>query len=244
MGGPAVLTANQLFQGGRVDEAVQALGSALRADPMDVRARTFLFELLCFAGEFERAAKQLDIIAGSSKEAGMGALLYRSALHAERTRQELFLTVGRVQGTPPSASVTGTLNGQPFTHISDADPRIGARLEVFAAGQYTWIPLQHVSEVRIEEPKRLRDLLWAPARVKAGPGFKDFEFGEVIVPVIAPLSWQHADWQVRLGHEVAWEPQSDDSEVPLGPKMLQVDDDLVPILDVRELIIAPAESDA
>jgi type VI secretion system protein ImpE len=244
MSAPAVLTANQLFQAGRVDDAVQALGSALRADPMDVRARTFLFELLCFAGQYDRAAKQLDIIADTSKEAGMGALLYRSALHAERTRQELFQTVGQVQGTQPTPSITGTLNGQPFTRLSDADPRIGARLEVFAAGQYTWIPLEHVADVRMEEPKRLRDLMWAPASVKAGPGIKDFEFGEVIIPCISPLSWRHADWQVRLGHEVAWEMQGDDTEIPLGPKMLQVDDDLVSILEVRELIIAPAESPA
>lgn len=244
MSAPTVLTANQLFQAGRVDEAIQALGSALRANPTDVRARTFLFELLCFAGQYERAAKQLDIIADSSKEANMGALLYRSALHAERTRQELFETVGSVQGSQPSSAVSGTVNGQPFTSVTDADPRIGARLEVFAAGQYTWIPLGQVAQVQIEEPKRLRDLLWAPAIVTAGPEFKDFEFGELIMPVIAPLSWQHADWEVRLGREIAWESRGDVGEIPLGPKMLQFDDELIPLLDIRELIITPAEAHA
>lgn len=238
------MTAQQLYQAGRLDEAIQTLGSALRSDPGDARSRTFLFELLCFAGQYERASRQLDIIADSSKEAGMGALLYRSALHAERTRQELFLTVGQVEGAQPSTSVAGTLNGQAFTSLSDADPRVGARLEVFAAGQYTWIPFEHVAEVRVEEPKRLRDLLWPSARVMAGPGFRDFEFGEVIVPAVAPLSWQHADWQVRLGREVDWQELPDGREVPLGPKLLLVDDELVPILDVRELIITPAATHA
>jgi type VI secretion system protein ImpE len=171
----------------------------------------------------------------------MGALLYKSALHAERTRQEMFLTVGRVGGEQPSTPVAGTLNGKPFTSLTDADPRIGTRLEVFAAGQYTWVPLAHIAEVQVEEPKRLRDLLWPAARVKAGPGFQDFEFGEVILPAIAPLSWQNADWQVRLGREVDWQTLEDGAEVPLGPKMFQVDDELVPILDVRELIITPAD---
>jgi type VI secretion system protein ImpE len=239
------LNANQLYQAGRVEEAIQALGSALRADPSDVRARTFLFELLCFAGQYDRAEKQLNIIADSSKEAGLGAMLYRSALHGERTRQDQFRSIGRVEGaTIPSTAITGTCNGQPFSYLSDADPRIGARLEVIAAGQYTWVPFQHIAEVHVQEPKRLRDLLWAPARVKAGPGFKDFEFGELLVPAVAPLSWQHADWPVRLGQEVAWETLGTGEEIPLGPKMLQVDDELIPILEVRELIITTAESHA
>jgi len=236
------MNAQQLYQAGRHDDAVQALAAALRSNPGDVRARTFLFELLCFAGQYERAEKQLDILADTSKEANLGAMLYRSALHAERTRQEMFETVGAVHGTAPTASVSGTLNGQPFTSITDADPRIGARLEVFAAGQYTWIPFAHLAHVVVSEPKQLRDLLWAPARVRAGPAFQDFEFGEVLVPAIAPLSWRHENWEVRLGREIDWQTLPNGEEVPLGPKMLQVDDELIPILEVRELIIAPAET--
>jgi type VI secretion system protein ImpE len=237
------MNAQQLYQAGRLDEAVQALGSALRSNPSDVRARTFLFELLCFAGQYDRAAKQLDVIADSSKEAGLGAMLYRSALHAERTRQEMFEDGGSVGGEGPPTALSGTLNGQPFTSLTDADPRIGARLEVFAAGQYTWVPFAQVADVRVEAPTQLRDLLWAPARVRAAPKYKDFEFGEVIIPATAPQSWRHDDWQVRLGREVAWHELPNGDEVPLGPKMLLVDDELIPILEVRELIIAPAESE-
>ena len=237
------MIAEQLYQAGRVDEAIQTLGSTLRSNPADVRARTFLFELLCFAGEYDRAARQLDVVADSSKEAGLGAMLYRSALHAERTRQELFLSVGQVGGEAPPTAVTGTLNGEPFQTIEDADPRIGARLEVFAAGQYTWVSFADLAEVRMEEPRRLRDLLWAPARVKAGARMRDFEFGEVLVPAVAPLSWQHADWQVRLGREIDWQTLPDGEELPLGPKMLLIDGELVPILEVRELVITAGSSD-
>jgi type VI secretion system protein ImpE len=238
----AAANAQALYQAGRLEEAVQALGSTLRSNPGDVRARTFLFELLCFAGEYDRAAKQLDIIADSSKEAGMGALLYRSALHAERTRQDMFLA-GSVPQPREERPVSGTLNGQRFSSITDADPRIGARLEVFAAGQYTFVPFEHVASLHVEEPKRLRDLLWAPARVTAGPKFRDFEFGELLVPAIAPLSWQSSDAEVRLGRNVDWQMLDDGNEVPLGPKLLQVDEELIPILDVRELVIDSTDSD-
>jgi type VI secretion system protein ImpE len=235
------VNAQALYQAGRLDEAVQALSAALRADPADVRARTFLFELLCFAGEYERAGKHLDVIAGSSNEASLGALLYRSALHAERTRQEMFLA-GAVPVPAVNDTVSGTLNGQRFSSLSDADPRVGGRLEVFAAGQYTLIPFAQLAEVHVDEPKRLRDLLWAPARVKAGPTFKDFEFGEVLVPAVAPLAWRHPDSQVRLGRAVEWDVLPDGLEVPLGPKMLQVDEELIPVLEVRELVIDSADS--
>jgi type VI secretion system protein ImpE len=229
------VSAQQLYQAGRMDDALRSLADTLRADPTDVRSRTFLFELLCFAGEYDRAARHLDVIADSSSEAAMGALVYQSALHAERTRQDMFLA-GLVP-PPPTAAVAGLLNGQRFSSIADADPRIGPRLEVFAAGQYTLLPFAQLAELRIEEPRLLRDLLWPTGRPRASAAMRDFEFGEVLVPALAPLSWRHEDWQVRLGREVAWEVLADGSETPVGPKLLRVDDELVPILDVRELII-------
>ncbi|MEN6601313.1 MAG: virulence protein SciE type, partial [Bryobacteraceae bacterium] len=67
------MTAKDLFQAGRLEEAVRALGIELRNDPTDQKRRTFLFELLCFDGEYDRAEKQLDILADASKEAGLGS---------------------------------------------------------------------------------------------------------------------------------------------------------------------------
>ena len=52
--------AQELFRAGRVAEAIDALGAELRDDPTDAQRRIFLFELLCFAGNYARAEKQLD----------------------------------------------------------------------------------------------------------------------------------------------------------------------------------------
>src|SRR5512138_557657 len=84
------MNAKESFKAGKIEEAMQALTATLRNDPTDVRSRTFLFELLSFMGEFDRAEKQLDILSDLSKEAGMGTLIYRSALQAERLRREMF----------------------------------------------------------------------------------------------------------------------------------------------------------
>ena len=60
------MTARELYQAGKLDEAVQALIAELRDNPGDTKRRTFLFELLCFAGNFDRAEKQLDILSQGS----------------------------------------------------------------------------------------------------------------------------------------------------------------------------------
>ncbi len=231
------MTAVELYREGKLDEAIQALGAVLRENPADAQRRTFLFELLCFAGAYDRAEKQLDILAGGSKESEMGSLLYRAALHAERTRQEMFRT-----GTFPETGITpkpvaGTWNGQPFQSLIDADPRIGARLEVFAAGQYMWLPFEHLESVKMEPPKRLRDLLWSPALVRTGPAFRALELGEVLLPVITPLAWQHPEGAVRLGQVTEWQELPDGTAAPVGQKVFLVDDTEIPILELRELII-------
>lgn len=69
------MNSKELFQAGRLADAIQALGAELRENPTDPRRRTFLFELLCFAGEYERAEKHLDVLSQGGKEAELGALL-------------------------------------------------------------------------------------------------------------------------------------------------------------------------
>lgn len=229
----------ELFRAGRLNEAVEALSAEVRDDPTDARRRTFLFELLCFAGQWDRAEKQLDVLSQRGRDAAMGTLLYRSALHAERVRQEMF-TSGTFPTGPAPRPVSGTLNGSPFQSLADADPRIGARLEIFAAGQYTWISLEQIASVRMQAPQRLRDMLWVPAAVRTSPDFRGVELGEVLVPALAPLSWQHHDDDVRLGRVTTFEPLPDDGEAPVGQKLLLVDGQEFPILELRELDIVPA----
>lgn len=228
----------ELFEAGRLDEAIEALGVALRSDPTDAQRRVFLFELLAFAGDYERAEKQLDVLAANSPEAAVGTLVYRAALRAERVRERMFES-GEFPAGPRPASVAGTLNGRSFETLTDADPRVGARLEVFAGGQYMWLPLEHVAAVSMEAPTRLRDTRWSPAVVRVGPGLRDVELGEILLPALSPGAWHHPDSDVRLGRATDWDELADGSFAPAGQKMLLVDGALVPLLSVRELAVAP-----
>jgi type VI secretion system protein ImpE len=229
----------ELYRAGRLTDATKALSAELRDNPTDVRRRTFLFELLCFAGEYERADKQLEVLSQAGPESEMGVLLYRSALFAERQRHDLF-----ERGEFPSADETGddrpgrggTVNEKTFSSFADADPRTGAMLELFAAGNYLLLPMEHVASIEIPQPKKLRDLIWTPAAVRTTPAFKGTELGEVLLPVLAPFSWRHPDEAVRLGRMTVWEKlEGLDYQVPFGQKMWMVDEDEVPFLELRAL---------
>jgi type VI secretion system protein ImpE len=228
------MNAKQLFDAGKVTEAVKVLAAYLRDHPADIKQRTFLFELLCFCGEYDRAEKHLHVLAKGGNQAEIGAVLYFSALHAERTRQEMF----RKQEFPKSGlpeAPSGTLNGKPFTSIHDADPDIGARLEIYAAGSYMWLPFRHIASLQMEPPKRLRDTLWAPAYVVTGPSFQGTELGEVLIPVIYPFSWKHPDESVWLGRSTAWGEDDQGVQYPSGQKLFLVDGEEAPLLEIRSL---------
>jgi type VI secretion system protein ImpE len=237
------MNATELFRAGKLGEAIQALGVELRNNPTDARRRTFLFELLCFAGEFDRAAKHLSVLAEESADTETGTLLYRSALNAERQRENVFRKKEYPVSPVPEggASRPGTFNGRPFQTIEDADPRIGSRLEVFVAGEYVWLPFGYIGSIHMEPPRFLRDLIWASARVTTAPGIKDQEFGEVLLPALCPLSSQHPLDEVRLGRATEWQ-EADGQEIPFGQKLLLLDgEEIIPFLEMRDLQFTSGE---
>jgi type VI secretion system protein ImpE len=217
----------------------------VRSAPLDSKRRIFLFELLCFAGDYDRAEKHLDVLANSSQAANVGALLYRSALHAERTRQKMFEHSSFPMPRKALES-SGHFNAGDFSGFADADPRIVGALEVFVAGSYSWIDLEQIATIEIPRPKRLRDLLWTPAIVTTTPEYKAMELGEVLLPVLSPLSWKDSDDSVRLGRSTIWKVDSVHGEVPVGQKLFLAGEECVPILELGkvELSVHSGATDA
>lgn len=238
------MSASELLKQARLGEAIDELSVALRQNPTDRQSRTFLFELLLFAGDFDRANKHLDMVAHDSKESKTGGLLYHAALQAERTRQDLFEgkldeKSGPLAAKTSQGAVKGTFNGSPFESIADADPRIGG-LEVIAGLEYLWVPFEHIRSIDMVAPRRLRDLYWAPARVETGPTFQGQTLGEVLLPALAPQTFRHPEDEVKLGRASVWERDEDGLEAPYGLKLLLVDGVERPLLDLRELRIESA----
>ena len=229
-------TAREHYAAGQLDSAIEVLGAELRNAPADAQRRTFLFELLSFAGQYDRAEKQLDVLARGGTDAELAVLPYRAALQAERVREHMFSTGDFPTGLAPTP-VAGTLNGRAFLSIEDADPRVGARLEVMAGGRYMWIPFAYLETVTLEPPKMLRDLRWTPARVTTSSSMREMELGEVLLPALSPGAWRLQDAELKLGRAADWEELADGSYAPAGQKLLRVDGELIPLLEVRELVI-------
>jgi hypothetical protein len=117
---------------------------------------------------------------------------------------------------------------------------IGARVEVIGGGRYLWIPFAHLASVVIQAPSQLRDLHWLSARIATNGSVKDMELGEVLLPALSPAAWRLDDADLRLGRATDWVDLPDGDYAPIGQKVLRLDDRLVPLVDIRELVLTPA----
>jgi type VI secretion system protein ImpE len=136
-------------------------------------------------------------------------------------------------GTP---SQPGSLDGRQFAEIRDADDRLAPVLEVFHGTEYIWLPLSQVTQLTIQPPRWLRDLLWLPATVGVGAEPP----GDIFIPVLYPNTASHGESDVRLGRRTEWTALGDAVVVGAGQRVLLVDGEPVSLLDVRSLTCTPA----
>src|SRR5512141_1917662 len=84
-----------LLASDKLDEAIAAMNGEVRSHPADVDRRANLAELLCVAGNLDRADTILDAISDLDPSTGVGVALFRQLVRAEKARQE-FHREGRV----------------------------------------------------------------------------------------------------------------------------------------------------
>ncbi len=84
------MDAQQMFRAGDLTGALEAQQALVKNRPADAGARTFFFELLAFAGQLERAAKQLTALGAQDIERDIAAQTYATLLKAEAHRRRVF----------------------------------------------------------------------------------------------------------------------------------------------------------
>jgi len=62
----------------------------------------------------------------------------------------------------------------------------------------------------------------------------------VLLPVLAPFSYKHADGNVRLGRATDWQAAEDGVQIPSGQRMFSIDGEDAPLLTVRKIEFTPA----
>jgi type VI secretion system protein ImpE len=136
-------------------------------------------------------------------------------------------------------ATSGTIDGQAFEWIADADQRLGPVLEVIVNGAYYWVPFDRIREIRVEEPVDLRDLVWMPVQLIWSNGG-----GTVgLVPTRYPGSEASDDRAVRMGRKTEWLEPEAGVYLGMGQRMLTTDADDYPLMDVR-LIALDTEGQA
>lgn len=89
------MNAHELFDAGKLNDAVAAALEEVKKAPTDTGKRGHLAELLSFTGDLERADKQLDALGHQDPQVMVGVSLFRQLIRAEQARQQ-FYSEGRV----------------------------------------------------------------------------------------------------------------------------------------------------
>lgn len=255
--------AKALLDAGRLADAVEAVTREVKARPADEARRTFLFELLLFAGEWERALKQLDVLARRDAQSELGAQVLRNNVAAMRGRERLF-----AEGVAPHFISEPTpdvdLHLSAINEWRAGRPEEARRLLDEAASVRA--PLVGKVDGREFEDWRDADDLVAPvlelvisdkytwlpfAEVKrvefeAPRRLRDLVWcgarvetrrgvvGELFVPALYERSSRHADEAVRLGRATDWR---DDGglERAAGLRLFLAGDEELSIFEARRV---------
>jgi type VI secretion system protein ImpE len=257
------MQAGELYKGGRLQDALEAQVQEVKDQPTDPAKRLFLFELLCFAGDLDRARRQIDVIEYGETELDLAVMAYRKLLDAEQARRDLF-----AQGVAPG------FFGDPSEHLQlrlEAVNRLREnRPEEAAAtlsrandavpafqGQWNGQPFQSLRDaddlfagvlevmahgryfwVGLEQ---IRLLLMKPPRFPRDllfiPAHLELgdEEGDVFLPSLYPGTHESSDDQVKLGRMTDWRELDGGMTLGVGLHTYLRDDDAISLLEWREL---------
>jgi type VI secretion system protein ImpE len=256
--------AKELLNQHQLSAAIAELNQDIKRQPTDARLRTFLFELLCFAGDYERAERQLDVIGHQNEKVGIGVEVYKSILRAEAARRRFF-----DEGIKPTflfdvpehvALSVDAQNQLREGHLTEAKALYeqAQRVRTEIRGRLKGQPfmsfrdsddrLAGILEVIVRDSyiwmpfERIRKVIIAQPKhlrdllwIPATVEMDDGPVGEVFLPVIYAASELESDDKVRLGKVTEWVDLGGGLAGGIGQKTFIVDDREVSILELGEL---------
>jgi type VI secretion system protein ImpE len=128
------VNAKECYEAGRLNDALAASLQEVKSAPADTGRRGFLCTLACFAGDLDRADKQLDLLGDQDPKAAMGVALFRQLIRAEQARQQ-FYTEGRLPEFLTEATPVLKMHLEASIHLRDGKPGEAAKLLAAAEEQ-------------------------------------------------------------------------------------------------------------
>jgi type VI secretion system protein ImpE len=248
----AMTDARELLAAGKLGEATEILLAEVKAKPTDTSKRTLLFELSCFAGNWDRAERQLDVIGLQDVQAALGVTVYRANVKAERVRAQVFsgVTEPHFLSKPPAyvdlylAAIKHLQKGElteARTALSQAEedrPAIAGKLgntsfedfrdyDDLVGGVLELIVKDQYVWLPFEQIKRLE--IVPPSQLRDfiwAPVLLeslDGTSGELYLPSLYAGTSQHPDDNVKLGRVTDWKQIGDDLFRSFGLRLFAVD---------------------
>jgi len=155
-----------------------------------------------------------------------------NALRAERTGQvqRALLCSDAADGVTPE--VQGYIDGREFLGLRDTDDRFASVLELFVAGEYVWLPFEHLRTLSLQPAVGPLDVAFRPATVTLSTG----ETWGAIVPMRYPSSAE-AGPSYALGEQVDWHTETDSLICAVGAKVLTAGEEEVILAQCRMIEI-------
>jgi type VI secretion system protein ImpE len=185
------------------------------------------------------AGKRAPMVFGQPDE--WLAMLIESLLQAGQGNQAMSDDLA-ARAFDAAPAVPGSINGERFEWIADADSRMGPVLEAFVNGKYYWIPFSRLTKVSLDAPSDLRDMVWLPAYLTFDNG------GEVVamIPARYPGSQSSPDTAIQLSRKTEWQPMAGEGSERfsgLGQRVLTTDLGDHSLLNVRLIELEPPASE-
>jgi type VI secretion system protein ImpE len=261
------MNAQQFYREGDLPQAIWAALGEVKQCPADADRRGFLSELLCFAGDLDRADKQLDALDKHDPEMMLGIGLFRNLLRAEQARQQ-FYSEGRLPefvGPPPdwvrlhleaSICLREDKQDEAVELLSKADagrPTLAGTCN--GRGYEDLRDLDDLTAGVFEVLTSSGKYYWipidrvelvefrAPQRTRdllwrrARMIVRDGPDGEVFLPVLYAGSHADAGDHVRLGRATEWRGGDVTPVRGVGQRTFLVGDEPCPILEIEALTI-------
>jgi type VI secretion system protein ImpE len=259
------MTASELYQAGRLAEAIATATAEVKKHPTDTARRGFLFELLCFAAEWERADKQLETMVHQDPSVAVSLGLLRQLVRAEVWRQQFF-DEGRVPELlgEPSAVLQLHLQAsielragnaaEAATLLSQAEaarPKVSGSCDGHPFDD--WRDLDDLTACVFEVLTSTGKYFWIPVEqvesIEFHPPQRPQDLlwrrahmivaggpdGEVYLPTIYPATRHADDEQLRLGRGTEWQGEEGQPIRGLGQRMFLVGDHDHSILQLTEV---------
>ena len=256
---------------GNISEARKMLEEIIRDDPLSMEHRSTYIEVLCVQGDLERADQQLDIMVRQNPDCLIGAVNMRQLIRAETARRDFFM--GAMSATlfheadssfetllslnmsireddikeanrqaqkleQLREPVTLEMDEKQVSEIRDLDDSLCGYLELLGTdGKFYLTKFSEIELLELQPVKSVVDLVWRRVDIAIANG----PSGEAFLPISYVNS---ATDSSRMGKDTDWVEHGEFLVTGLGQKMLLINEEAVPLSQLRALHKATLSEEA